>query len=449
MNTTKEIELLENSQVKVKIHVSGEDVKREYDDLVREYCEKVHLPGFRKGKIPPEVLIRKLGSSLVDETRLSVLEKSISEVLESVEHKPLPYDSPDVKADQGLEIGKDFSFEVTYDTYPKIELGPYTGIEVEEPECAITDEDIGRELKEIQNQNALFSDKKDGAVETGNIVNIDYVELDDAGAEKAQTKRDAFVFEVGTGYNLYKIDEEILGMKPGESKPVAKSYPEDFENKDLAGKRVSLSVKLNSVKEKKLPEINDELAQDISEKFQTLEDLKADIRKRLEEAVKAALRSRSLNAVLDRVVESSKIPLPKSLTEYQLALMWRDYLNRLGMDEKTLVSLLERQGKSVEEIRKDWLPAAEKRARLQLVITEIGKRENIAVEEADLEAEIQRLAESRKMELGALKESLAKQNLIDYMRNNLRADKLYDYILSKTTVRKKGKSKVLDVLAAN
>jgi trigger factor len=449
VNVTKEIELLENSQVKVKIHVSVEDVKKEYDDLVREYCEKVRLPGFRKGKIPPEVLIRKLGSSLVDETRLSILEKSISEVLESVEQKPLPYDSPDVKADQGLEIGKDYSFEVIYDTYPKIELGPYTGIEVEEPECSVTDEDIGRELKEIQNQNALFSDKKDGAAETGNIVNIDYVELDDAGAEKAQTKRDAFVFEVGTGYNLYKIDEEILGMKPGESKPVVKSYPEDFENKDLAGKRVSLSVKLNSVKEKKLPEINDELAQDISDKFKTLEDLKADIGKKLEEAVKAALRSSSLNAVLDRVVESSKIPLPKSLTEYQLALMWRDYLNRLGMDEKTLVSLLESQGKSVEEIRKDWLPAAEKRARLQLVITEIGKRENIAVEEGDLDAEIQRLAQSRKVEPEALKESLAKQNLIDYMRNNLKADKLYDHILSKTTIRKKGKSKVLDVLAAN
>jgi trigger factor len=449
VNATKEIELLENSQVKVKIRVTAEDVKKEYDGLVREYCEKVRLPGFRKGKVPPEVLIRKLGSSLVDETRLSILEKSISEVLDSIEHKPLPYDSPDVKADQGLEIGKDYSFEVTYDTYPAIELGPYTGLEVEEPECAVTDEDIGRELKEIQNQNALFTDKTDGAVETGNIVNIDYVELDEAGVEKPQTRRDAFVFEAGTGYNLYKIDEEIVGMKPGETKTVVKSYPEEFENKDLSGKKVSLRVKLNSVKEKKLPEINDELAQDISDKFQTLEDLKADVRKRLEEAVKAALRSRALGTVLDRVLESSKIPLPKSLTEYQLALMWRDYLNRLGMDEKTLVSLLEKQGKSVEDIRNDWLPAAEKRARLQLVVTEIGRRENIAIEEGDLDAEIQRIAESRKMEPGALKESLAKQNLIDYMRSNLRADKLYDFVLSKTTVSRKGKSKVMDVLAGN
>ena len=282
MNATKEVELLENSQVKLKVHVPTADVKQEYDSIVKEYCEKAHLKGFRRGKVPAEVIIRKLGPSLIDQTRSEVLEKSLSEVFESVEHKPIPYATPEIKSEEALELGKDFSFEVIYDTWPAIELGPYLGIEIDQPEWEITDEDLGRELKGIQEQNALFTDKDQGTVETGNIVNIDYVELDEAGAEQPGTKREAFVFEVGTGYNVYKVDDEVLAMKKGETKVVTKTFPEDFETKALAGKTVMLRVTLNSVKEKKLPEINDELAQDISEKFKTLDDLKADIRKKLE-----------------------------------------------------------------------------------------------------------------------------------------------------------------------
>lgn len=449
MNATKEVELLENSQVKVKINIPSTDVKTEYDAIVKEYCLRARLPGFRKGKIPPEVLIRKLGPALIDETRAQVLEKCITEILPTLEQKPLPYDSPDVKSEGQLELGKDFSFELVYDTYPKIELGPYTGLEIEQPEWQITDEDLGRELEGIRNQNAMYTDKAGGAVEAGNIVNIDYVELDEAGAEKAGTKREAFVFEVGSSYNLYKMDEEITGMKTGETKTITKTYPAEFENKDLAGKSVTLSVTVNAVKEKKLPEVNDELAQDINEKFKTLDDLKADIRKKLEEAVKNALRSRTLEQVLDRIVESSTIPLPHSVVEYQLGLMWEDYANRLQIDEKTLLSILEKQGKTVEDVRKDWMPAAEKRAKLQLVISEIGKRENIEIEDADLDAEISRMAESRQVEAGALKESLSKQNLISYMKSNLKVDKLYDFVLSKTAIKTSGSKKVLDILQGN
>jgi trigger factor len=449
VNITKEIEQLENSQVKVKIKVSADDVKKEYDSIVDEYCRKAHIPGFRPGKVPADVLIRKFGPTILDEARVEVMEKSITEALENAEQKPLPYDSPDIQSEDKLELGKEFAFAVVYDTYPKVELAPYTGIEIEEPAWEIADEDLGRELKAIQEQNALFTDKEMGKVETGNIVNIDYFESEPGGAEKHGTKREAFVFEVGTGYNVYKIDDELLGMKKGEVKTVTKAYPEDFETKALAGKAVTLKVTLNTIKEKKLPEINDDLAQDISEKFATLDDLKADIRKKLEEGVKSAIRSNSLNTLLDKVTESSTIPMPKSLVEYQLGMMWRDYLNRLRIDEKTLLSLLEKQGKTIEDIRKDWLPGAEKRARLQLVLTEIGKREQIAIEEEELDQEIARVAATQQVEPDALKESLAQKDLIEYMKGNLKVDKLYDFLLSKAAVRKGKKMKVMDILQGN
>ncbi len=448
MNATKEVQLLENSKVKLTIRVPTEDVRKQYDDILKEYTRKAQLKGFRPGKVPADILVRKLGPALIDQTKSEVLEKSLSEAFESVEQKPIPYATPEIKADEALELGKEYAFEVIYDTWPTIELGPYKGLEIDQPQWEITDEDIGRELKGVQEQNALFTDKEGGEVEKGNIVNVDYVELE-AGSEKPGTKRDAFVFEVGTGYNVYKIDDDILGMKKAETKLITKVYPDDFETSALAGKSVTLRVTLNSIKEKKLPEINDELAQDISEKFKTLDDLKADIRTKLEQAVKQAVRSRTVSRILDSVVETSKIPLPQSLVDYQLENMWREYVDRMRIDEKKLVALLEAQGTTMESLRTEWLPAAEKRARLQLVISEIAKRETIAIEDAELDAEIARMAEERKVKAEQLKESLARNNLVDYMKSNLRIDKLYDFLLSKTTLRAGEKRKVLDILRGN
>jgi trigger factor len=445
VNTTREVALLDNAQVRMRITVPGDEVRREYDAIVREYCEHARIPGFRTGRVPADVMIRKLGPSLADQTRTQVLEKAVQDAFEHAEQKPFPYANPDVKADDPIEPGKDWTFEVTYDTFPVVELGPYTGLEVEEPSWQVDDEDIGRELKSVQEQNALFTDKEPAVVAKGDIANIDYVELE-AGAEKTATRRQTFVFEVGTGYNYYRIDDEIVGMAKGETRDITKVYPADAENTDLANRSVSLRVTVNSVKEKRLPELNDELAQDISEKFKTLDDLKADIRAKLEAAVRSSVRSASINAVLSRVVESSTIPLPRSLVEYQLDSMWRDYVRETRIDEGRLVELLRGQGRDPAAMRAEMTPAAEQRARLQLVISEISKREQIGVEETELEAEIGRLAEARRVEAKALRENLAQNDLIDTLTGNLRLEKLYDHILSKSVVKKAGTKKVLDIL---
>jgi len=445
VNTTREVTLLDNAQVRMRITVPGDEVRQEYDAIVREYCTHARIPGFRAGKVPADVMIRKLGTSLTDQTRAQVLEKAVQDAFEHAEQKPFPYANPEVKADDPVEPGRDWTFEVTYDTYPSVELGPYTGLEVEEPAWQVDDEDIGRELKSVQEQNALFTDKEPAVVAKGDIANVDYVELE-AGAEKSATKRQAFVFEVGTGYNAYRFDDELVGMAKGETRDITKVYPAEDENKDLAGRAVTLRVTVNSVKEKKLPELNDELAQDISEKFTTLDDLKADIRSKLEAAVKAALRSAAINTVLAKVVETSTIPLPKSLVEYQLDSMWRDYVRETRIDEARLAELLREQGRDPAAMRAEMTPAAEQRAKLQLVISEISKREQIGVEDAEVEAEIGRLAEARRVEAKDLRENLAKNDLLDTLAGNLRLEKLYDHILSKSTVKKAGTKKVLDIL---
>ena len=447
MNTTKEVELLDNSQVKLKITIPADEIRKQYEEIVSEYCQKAYLKGFRRGKAPRDVVVRKLGSALMDQVRSEVLEKCLSESFDTVEHKPLPFASPDVKADGAMEQDKDFLFEVTYDTYPAVNLGAYTGLEIEEPDFEITADDLDRELKELQAQNALFTEKESGTVQKGDVVNINYSQIDADGHDVKDTKREGFVFEVGTGYNVYKLDDDLIGWAKGDEKTVAKTYPEDFEVKVLAGKTIQVKVLVNSIKEKKLPAINDELAQDISEKFQTLEDLKKDITERLSAAAKDAVRSRTLNAVLDKVLETSTFPLPASMVDYQIESMWNDYLQRTQLPEERLVEMMRSQGRSLEDLRKDWTPAAEKRARLQVVISEISKKESIGLEDEEMEAEISRMAETRGMAPEELKENLSKNNLMDYMKSNLKMGKLNDFLLSKTVTRKGAKANLLDLLS--
>ncbi len=281
MIKNKETELLENSSVRLTITVAEEAVRKEYDGLLAEYCQNVRMDGFRKGKVPPAILLRKYGEIILGETAERVVQKSLEQALEGGEQKPIATSMPTVDAADKLELGKEFSYKVTFDTFPKIELPEYKGLEYEELEVEVGEEDLERELKGLQEQNSVVVDKKDPVAAKGDIVNVDYVELEEGGEEKTATRRQSFVFEVGSGYNLYRFDEEIVGMKAGEEKTIAKDYPADFEVKELAGRKLSLKVKLNSVKEKQLPEINDELAQDISDKYKNLEDLKKDIREKL------------------------------------------------------------------------------------------------------------------------------------------------------------------------
>jgi trigger factor len=445
----KETELMENSGVRLSVTVDREAVQKEYDAVVQEYCKTARMDGFRRGKVPPGILIRRYGEVLVGETTERVLQKSLELALEGVEQKPIATSIPSVDAGQGLKLGEDFSYKVTYDTYPKIELPEYKGLEYEELEVQIADEDLERELKVLQEQNSTVVDKKIPTVATGDIVNVDYVQLDETGVEQASTRRQSFVFEVGSGYNLYKFDDQLLGMKAGEEKPIPKEFPEDYEIKELAGRKLTLKVKVNTVKEKQLPEINDELAQDISDKYQNLDDLKKDIRERLQKYASQRVREHSISQLLERINAGANIPLPKSMLEHELADEWRGFLGRVRADEKTVLRELAKESKSKELVLEEWRPAAEKKLRLQLAVSEMARREGIEVSEEELDSRVQQDAEARNITFEQAKEMMSKNNLMEYIRFDLKNEKLYDHLLASGR-QKKGKTvKFLDLARGN
>ena len=449
MIKNKETELLDNSSVRLTITVGEDAVREEYNGLLQEYSKNVRMDGFRKGKVPPNILLRKYGEIILGETAERVVQKSLEQALAAGEQKPIATSIPTVDAADKLELGKEFSYKVTFDTFPKIELPEYKGLEYEELEVSVGEEDLERELKGLQEQNSVVVDKKDPMTAKGDIVNVDYVELEEGGAEKTATRRQSFVFEVGSGYNLYRFDEEIVGLKAGEEKTVAKEYPADFEVKELAGRKFSLKVKVNTVKEKQLPEINDELAQDISDKYKNLEDLKKDIREKLAKHAAQRVREHSISQLLDKIAGQAVISLPKSMLEQELEEEWHRFLGGLRADEKVVLQELAKEGRSKESVQEEWKPAKEKKLRLQLAVSEMVKREGIQAAQEEVDSRVQADAEARSISFEQAKEIYTKNRLLDFLSFDIKNEKLYDQLLASGKRRQGKKVKLLDLLGGN
>ena len=248
---------------------------------------------------------------------------------------------------------------------------------------------------------------------------------------------------------VHKIDEDLVGMKTGEEKIIAKDYPEDFEFKELAGKSVRLKVKLNAVKEKQLPEINDELAQDISDKYENLEDLKKDIKGRLEEYAAQKIREHNISQILERIAEQSEVPLPKSMVDSELEDQWRRFISRVGGKEAPVLRQLEAEGRSKEQIQDEWRAGAEKKLKLQLVVNEMVKKEAIELEDKEIDERIQSEADAQNMSLEDAKGMMERNNYLDFLKYDLKNEKLYDLLLESGTGKKGKKVKFLDLVQGN
>ena len=317
----KKFETLEHSKVRMTLTVPASDVRGEYDAMMNEYVREARVDGFRKGHVPASVLERKFGESLKAEAMGRVIEKAVEEGLKASERQPLTYEPPTLEGEPAFDLDKDFAFSVTFDAYPAFELPSLDGVEIEVPAVAVGDEDIARELEDIRQRNAIVVEK-DGPAQTGDIVTVNFVELGEDGAELAGTARQDFSFEIGKNLNLYKFDDEIAGMKAGDEKLISKTFPEDYEYSEYAGKSVKIKVSVTKVKKQDLPNLDDELAQDVSEKYKTLDDLKTAVKTQLTEALETKLRRTRENAIIDELLKKTTVSIPQSMLAAELAMRW-------------------------------------------------------------------------------------------------------------------------------
>ncbi len=445
----KSIEHLENAAVKLTVTIGRETICEQYDDFLKSYAKSAQLKGFRKGHVPPDILERKFGESMKFETSQKVLEDSLKEIFEEIEEKPLPYSQPSLQGELAFDLDKDFTYAVKYDIYPDVKLGEYKGLEIEVPQVSVTKDDEERELKALQDQNAIVMEKDEGVVEAGDVVTVDYCEVDAEGIDLEDTKREDFVFTQGSGYNLYKIDDDVIGMKAGDQKVTDKEFPDDFENKDLAGATKKLKITVKAIKQRQLPDLDDELAQDISDKYETLSDLKADIRKRLDDTVDGRLRQHKVNTLVEKVVAGSEVPVPESMVATELDSAWQNFVQQFGGREEQALAMLQAQERSRADLYADWRPGAATRIRGQLVVHKLIDLEKIDVTDEEIDADLEKQASSGSLTKEQTREYFERNNMMDYLRREIRERKLFDVLIEGCKVKKGKKISFLDLLQRN
>jgi trigger factor len=447
---SKNIERLEHSAVKLSVVVPAAEARKEYDGMLREYSRSVRIDGFRAGHVPASVLERKFGDSLRLDAMSRVLEKAVEEALKDapVEDRPLAYSQPSLEGEPAFDLDKDFSFAVKYDVFPSIEVGDWKGIEVQKPVCEIKPEDEERELQDIRERNAVVVERDaSAAAAVGDVVTLNFRELAEDGAAVEGSEREDFTFEIGTGYNAYKIDDEIVGMKRDEEKTISKTYPADFEGKDLAGRSIKLAVKLTKIKEKKLPELDDELAQDVSEKYKTLADLRSDIRAQLEKRLADKLKQLEEKAIVEGLLARSKVELPESMVAAELAMRLENLKRQMGLDnDEKLDRLLSYSGKTRASLVEEWKPSAEKSITTRLALEKLVEEGKYECSDADLEAEFVRQATETSLSVDEVKAEYEKRGSMDYLRDRIKEDKLMAALLAAAAVKKGDKISFVDLL---
>jgi len=438
MIAEKKIEKQENSSVKLTVTVNGEETSKAYKDLLAKYGKEIQIKGFRKGKVPASVIEKKFGEGIMQEASGKLVDSAFKEAVDSLEkeEQPLGYASPVLEGEPEMKAGEDFSFSVTYDVFPSITLEKWDGVEITEPQVKILKKHEDAELEKLREQNAVVQDKESKTVAKDNIITINYAEVDDKDEVIEGTSREDFVFTQGTEQNYYKLDEEIKGMKVDKEKVIEKEYPEDFEVSELAGQKKRIKVKIVAVKERILPKLDDEFAQDVSEDYETLEDLRKATRDQLQKRADDLAKNKMTEELLEKLRETASFDIPESMIRQELENNWNNFIRQFGMPEEQILPILTAQGRTKEDMMGDWREDSEKNLRSQLILGYILDKETIEVSDADLDEEMGKQAEMYNMKLEDIKNTFTQNGMIDYLKNEISRTKLIDQLIAKAKVTK-------------
>ncbi|MFQ7123852.1 MAG: trigger factor [Eisenbergiella sp.] len=399
-----QVEKLEKNMAKLTIEVSADEFSKAVEEAYQKNRGKISVPGFRKGKVPKKMIEQMYGKAVFYEDAANALipgayEKALEECEETI------VSSPKIDVTQ-IEEGKAFIFTAEVALKPEVTLGTYKGVEVDKIEISVTDEEVEADLKQQQENNSRVV-TVERPVADGDIAVIDYEGFADGVA---------FEGGKGTNYNLTigshsfidNFEEQLIGKNAGEECEVNVTFPEEYHAKELAGKPVVFKVTVKEVKEKQLPELNDEFAGEVSE-FETLDAYKEDIRKKLTEKKEAEAKNEKEDAVITAVIENAQMEIPEAMVETQQRQIVDEFAQRLQMQGLSMEQYFQFTGLSYQHMLEQVKPQAERKIKSRLVLEAVVAAENIVATEEDYEEEIKRMAEGYRMEADKIKELMGEQ----------------------------------------
>ena len=423
------VEKTENkNEVKLEFTIEAEKFEQGMKTVYQKNARYFNIPGFRKGKAPYNIVEKHYGPEIFYEDAFNEVVPEVYE--EAIKANNLEVvSSPKIDVTQ-MEKGKELVFTAVVQIKPEVKLGKYKGIEIPKIEYNVSDEDIEKEIEAIADKNSRLVTVEDRAVEDKDVAVIDFEGFVD-GVAFDGGKAENHELEIGSHSFIDGFEDQVIGMKVGEEKEINVKFPEKYFSEDLAGKDAMFKVKLHEIKKKELPKIDDEFAKDVSE-YDTLEELKASIRKRDEEENEHRAKHEKEDAAIKAVCDNAEVDIPSGMIETELSRIMQDMDMNLSYQGLNLAKYLQMIGKTEEDFKKDYEEQAKESVKSRLVLEAVSKDAKIEVTDADIAEKLEELAKS----YGKSKEDLEKnEELKKYVKENLSYEKTIDYILSNAKIK--------------
>ena len=424
------LEKKENNKAFFNIEIEEKEFEKAIQKAYLKNRNRFNIPGFRRGKAPRKIIELNYGEGIFYEEALNIiLPEAYDEAIENLGLEPV--DTPEVDIEQ-LEKGKPVILKVEVTVKPEVKLGNYKSIEVEKVEYNVTDEDIDRELKTVQEMNGRIIDAGDRESKEGDILTIDFEGYIDGEQFEGGTAQNQVV-EIGSNRFIPGFEEQLIGKKKDEEVEVNVTFPEDYFEESLRGKEALFKVVIHEIKEKELPELDDEFAKDVSE-YETLEEYKNSIRERLEKEAKEKEKVELEERIIEKVVESAEIDIPEVMIEHQIEREINEFDYRLRLQGLNIDRYLELTNTDMDAFKEEMTPVAKRRVKTELVLEAIAKEENIEVTEEDIDEELERMAKEYKQEdAEKFKENMKKGDL-EFLKSGIMRDKTIELLVSSAKI---------------
>ena len=424
------VEKTENAnEVKLEVTIEAEKFENAIKKVYFQGAKYFNIPGFRKGKAPQNIVERYYGKEIFYEDAFNEIvpdeyENAIKENKLEVVSKP----TIDVVQ---MEKGQDLIFTAVVSVKPEVKLGKYKGIEIEKIEYNVKDEDVEKELKQMQDKNSRLVTVDDRAAIDGDTANINFEGFVDGKAFEGG-KAENHDLVLGSHSFIEGFEDQVVGMKIGEDKDINVTFPKEYFSKDLAGKPAVFKVKLNELKKKELPELDDEFAKDVSE-FDTIEELKNSIKEKLEKQNKDREKYEKEDAVVKALVDEMEVEIPAGMVELEVENMMKDMESRMSYQGLKMEQYLKMLNKTEEDLKKEYEPEAINAIKSRLALEAVVKAENIEATDSEIKAKIAEMATNYGKEATDLEQN---ENIKNYIKQGIENEKAMEFLVSNSKEKK-------------